>query len=71
MRDYQALAADEVPRLEPHHATAGARARAALGQAATPAQLPCRDAERLQISRFLEEALAPGAAFVVESVTPS
>jgi hypothetical protein len=39
------------------------RARAALALAATPAAMPCRDAERAAIARFVEEAVGAGARF--------
>lgn len=61
-RDYQALGMGEIPstaRLQ--DSSAGGRARAALALTAMPKQMPCRDAERNQIARFLEEALMPGA----------
>lgn len=61
-RDYQALGADEIPiSARQQDGSAGGRARAALALTALPRQLPCRDAERKQIARFLQQALAPGA----------
>lgn len=46
------------------------RARAALALTATPAAMPCRDAERAAIARFVEEAVSAGAHFTHKSLLP-
>ena len=60
-KDRKALGAAEIPRAaRQQDSSVAGRARAALALTAQPRQLPCRDSERLQVARFLEEALGQG-----------
>ena len=60
-RDAMALGLSEVPQTARQgDTTAAGRARAALALTAMPKHLPCRDAERSQISQFLEDVLCTG-----------
>ena len=60
-RDHIALGLSEIPQTARQRDTTSAgRARAALALTAMPKHLPCRDAERKQISQFLEDVLCTG-----------
>lgn len=50
-------------------------ARAALALTASPGPMPCREAERAEISRFIEEAVAAGGRrppppFIIKQLHP-